>query len=326
MQAAAFGRTEGQLMDMVLARHRLLQAIRGFFLERGYLEVETPQLVRQAPPDPYIDPLEVHVGVEGPFFLHTSPEVGMKRLVARGYPAIFQICKVFRVEELEEHHNVEFTMLEWYRRGTYLDAMTETAELIARAVDALEPADADYFRQPWPVHDLGPLFRERTGFDPVDLDGPALYGRMKEFGIQGISPEEPWEDLFFRLLVHELEGRLQDGSPYFIKDWPVAISTMAKRKDSGRVERFELYMKQLEIANGYTELLDPTEQRSRFASDNARRQRLGKSTMPVDESFLADLSCIKGSYTGVSVGVDRLLMVLLGKIRIGEVLPLRFTV
>ena len=118
--------------DMVRERHAALRAAREFFYGRGYIEVETPALMRTAPPDPYIEPLEVYVGRSGPYYLHTSPEMGMKKLVALGHEKIFQICKVFRVEEFEEHHAIEFTMLEWYMGGTYLEAMEETTELVRK--------------------------------------------------------------------------------------------------------------------------------------------------------------------------------------------------
>jgi lysyl-tRNA synthetase class 2 len=123
-----------------------------------------------------------------------------------------------------------------------------------------------------------------------------------------------------------VEPRIEQEAPYFIEDWPVNLSSMAKRKDAQTVERFELYMRGLEIANGYTELFDAEEQHARFLQENERRYRLGKEPLPVDMEFLAGLSRVHGSFTGVSVGVDRLLMVLLGKQTIAEVLHGRFRV
>jgi len=310
--------------DILKARHGLLKAIRDFFYRNDYLEVETPFLSQCAAPDAYIEPLRVFVGAAGPFFLHTSPEMGMKKLLASGHEKIFQVCKVFRVEEFEEHHNTEFTMLEWYMPGTYEDAMLETKRLVDSVVSDLDVADRDFFDRPWKRFDLGELCLEKAGIHPLSLDEGQLFAAMRDRGIAGIRQDEGWQDLFFKLLIQEVEPRLHESGPYFIEDWPRHITSMAKRKDDYRVERFELYMKGLEIANGYTELLDPEEQRRRFLEENEMRRRSGKEPLPVDTTFLEALGRLKGPCAGVSLGVDRLLMVLLECETIGDVLPARF--
>ncbi len=312
--------------DTVLARHTALRAARGFFYDRGYIEVETPALMRTAPPDPYIEPLDVYVGRSGPYYLHTSPEMGMKKLVALGHERIFQICKAFRVEEFEEHHAMEFTMLEWYMGGTYVEAMEETAELV-RSVGLALGAGAGMVAGRMDVRELRALFLETAGLDPFSLDRDALASQMKERGVQGPALRDTWEDLFFLLFVNKVEPRIRapGKAPCFIKDWPASLTAMAKRKDDDTVERFELYMSGLEIANGYTELLDAEEQRARLSGDNARRAQRGMRVFPPDEQFLDALRRIRGPIAGVSVGIDRLLMALLGRERIGEVLPDRLT-
>jgi lysyl-tRNA synthetase class 2 len=146
---------------------------------------------------------------------------------------------------------------------------------------------------------------------------------MQGAGFLGIDHKDTWNNLFFKLFIQEVEPRISKEAPYFIKDWPLSVSTMAKRKDANRVERFELYMNGLEIANGYTELLDATEQRQRFDRDNNERRASEKQTFPIDEEFLDAVETLQGSYAGVSVGVDRLLMVLLGKKHISDVLVQR---
>lgn len=300
------------IKDILLARHELLKKIRTFFYERGYVEVETPNLMETAPPDPYIDPLEVFSGHKGPFYLHTSPEMYMKKLLRHGADRIFQICKVYRVEEFGDVHNTEFTMLEWYRKGTYEDAMEETARLAELATEK---------KGPYVIYELESLFEQHTGINPFHLERDKFFNALKEKGFAGIDEKDTWNDLFFKLLIQEVEPKLNQANPYFIKDWPSAISTMARKKDTNKVERFELYINNLEIANGYTELLDPSEQKERFLKDNAERNRLGKKTFEIDEHFIESLSYLKGSYTGVSLGLDRLLMVILGKSTIMEVLP-----
>ena len=147
--------------ELMKARHDFIKLIRDFYYASGYLEVETPNLMKTAAPDPNIEPLKVYINDKGPFFLHTSPEMGMKKLL-HGHERIFQVCKVYRVEEHEEIHNTEFTMLEWYREGTYLDAMNEVEDLISYVVDHFPTADRSRFTRPWQIYDLAELFIKET--------------------------------------------------------------------------------------------------------------------------------------------------------------------
>jgi lysyl-tRNA synthetase class 2 len=309
--------------ELMKARHDLIRLIRNFFYLYGYLEVETPNLMRAAAPDPNIEPLKVYIDDKGPFFLHTSPEMGMKKLL-HGHERIFQVCKVYRVEEHEEIHNTEFTMLEWYREGTYLDAMIEVEDLVSYVVDHFPTADRSRFTRPWQIYDLAELFIKETDINPFEFDREALFLGMQGKGFMGIDHKDTWNDLFFKLFIQEVEPRIPKEAPYFIKDWPLSVSTMAKRKDANRVERFELYINGLEIANGYTELLDASEQKQRFKRDNNERRASGKQTFAIDEEFLKAIGGLQGPYAGVSIGVDRLLMVFLGKKHISDVLVQRF--
>jgi len=311
--------------ELMKARHELIRLIRDFYYASGYLEVETPNLMKTAAPDPNIEPLKVYINDKGPFFLHASPEMGMKKLL-HGHERIFQVCKVYRIEENEEIHNTEFTMLEWYRKGTYLDAIDEVVDLISYVVDHFPTADGSCFTRPWKVYDLAELFIKETDINPFKLDREALFLGMQRKGFMGIDHKDTWNDLFFKLFIQEVEPRIPKEAPYFIKDWPRSVSTMAKRKDAHRVERFELYINGLEIANGYTELLDASEQRQRFVKDNSERKASGKQTFVIDEELLDVLGKLQGPYAGVSIGVDRLLMVLLGKERIADVLIDRLTI
>lgn len=307
-------------LEILHLRHLLFKAIRRFFYIHGYLEVETPNLMRTAPPDPNIDPLEVFVGPKGPFYLHTSPEMGMKKLLPCGHDRIFQLCKVYRVEEVEEIHSIEFTMLEWYRRGTYEDTMKELEELIGFVVRSLPVRKKKRFKAPWIIHDLTDLFITATGINPFELGRDELSDAMIRKGFLGLDDRDTWNDLFFKLFIQEIEPGIPKEPPYFIKDWPVSVSTMAKRKDRTKVERFELYINGLEIANGYTELVDEVEQKERFLKDCAERKASEKPAFLVDTQFLEAIAQLDGSYTGVSVGIDRLLMTLLEKRLIADVL------
>lgn len=312
--------------DAIRARHEALKVIRAFFYRRGFLEVETPYLMRCPAPDAHIEPLRVFVAGKGPFFLHTSPEIGMKKLLVEGHERIFQICKVFRVEEVEEVHSTEFTMLEWYMPGTYKDAMAYTERLVKALVESLATADQTYFKGSWKRHNLGELCFEKTGINPLILDRQSLFEAMRDKQIFDVQSHEGWDDLFFKLFIQEVEPRINAEAPFFIQDWPVNLSSMAKRKDAHTVERFELYTRGLETANGYTELFDAEEQHARFLQENEKRCTLGKEPLPVDMEFLTGLSRVRGSFAGVSVGVDRLLMALLGKKAISDVLYGRFRI
>jgi lysyl-tRNA synthetase class 2 len=198
--------------------------------------------------------------------------------------------------------------------------MNEVEEFISYVVDHFPTSDRSCFTRPWQVYDLAELFIKETGINPFEFDREAMFLGMQGKNFMGIDHKDTWNDLFFKLFIQEVEPRIPKEAPYFIKDWPLSVSTMAKRKDEHRVERFELYINGLEIANGYTELLDASEQRQRFVKDNSERTASGKQTFVIDEEFLDVLGKLQGPYAGVSIGVDRLLMVLLGKEYIADVL------
>lgn len=303
-----------------------MRSIRSFFYEKGFTEVETANLMRTSAPDPNIEPLEVFSGKSGPFYLHTSPEMGMKKLLASGLQRIFQICKVYRLEEYQQVHSTEFTMLEWYREGNYEDAMDETNELVSRIARNLLPDGGVSYQTRFERYNLKSLFVQKTGINPFGLAKDELLTEIHNKGFRGMDATDTLESLFFKLFIQEVEPALPKQSPYFVTGWPAFISTMAKTMDDNphQVERFELYIGELEIANGYTELTDAREQRARFHADNTARESCGNRTFPVDEEFLSALDTINDSYSGVSIGVDRLLMALLGKKTIDDVIPYRF--
>lgn len=311
-----------RIHEILKMRHELLRASREFFYTRDYIEVETANLMATAPPDPHIDPVEVMVSGKGPFFLHTSPEMGLKKLLRSGHKRLFQICKVWRVEDHQEVHNTEFTMLEWYREGSCQDIMAETASLIEWIVQHLPVTEKERFVTPFAVYELDRLFVDIMGFDPFPLGRDSLFAALKNKGFGGIDDKDDWNSLFFKVFIQEIEQRLHNGKPYVIYGWPSSISTMAKRRydRSNMVERFELYIDGLEIANGYAELTDPGEQRKRFDEDNRERTRFGKRQFPPDQAFLDSLRMIDHDSAGVSVGIDRLLMALFGKKTIDEVI------
>ncbi|MBN1103574.1 MAG: EF-P lysine aminoacylase GenX [Deltaproteobacteria bacterium] len=272
-------------------RAMTIQALRRFFVERGYLEVETPHLIPAPAPEAHIDAVPV-----GDAFLHTSPELCMKRLLAAGYPRLFQICQSFRQGERGARHLPEFTLLEWYGAGMdYLDLMGECEELVLFVSRELGLGEGISYQgthialqAPWE------RLTVRAAFD--------RYTSMS-------AEEAVREDRFDEVMVTEIEPHLGTGRPTFLCDYPAELGALArvKRNDPGLAERFELYMACLEIANAFSELTDPLEQRERFERAREERRRSEKPVYPLPEKFLAALSRMP-ECAGIALGVDRLIM------------------
>lgn len=281
-------------------RSDLLQAIRSFFLERDYIEVDTPLRLPILIPESNLVPF-----ASEDWFLHTSPELCMKRLLARGCNRIFQICHCFRKEEQGRLHQTEFTMLEWYHKGwNYFDLMQQCEELIrdlarrCAMIFGLSQADMLQWRDctialapPWERLTVHEAFRRFAG---------------KEVG------EVLRAGNFDEILVTQIEPNLGRERPVFLYDYPVELGSLARRslQDPTVAERFELYIAGVEIANGFSELVDPEEQRERFVKELDTLQSVGKhGALP--EKFLAELHLI-GKAAGIALGIDRLCMMLMG--------------
>lgn len=271
-------------------RARVLRGIRAFFAERGFLEVETPHRIPANAPEPHIDAVP-----SGEWYLHTSPELAMKRLLAAGYPRIFQICRCWREGERGKRHLPEFTMLEWYRaQADYRALMRDCEDLLTALGFAPDAA------RPWPRIAVDEAFRRWAGTTPEAALDAGTFDELVAFGI------EP-----------ALAGL---GTPAFLVDYPAACAALARRKP-GRAElaeRFELYVGGLELANGFSELTDPEEQRARFEADREARRRTGRDPYPLPEPFLDDLARMPPA-AGIALGVDRLVMLLAGAETIDEV-------
>lgn len=283
-------------------RARILHEIRKFFIDQAYLEVETPCRIPAPAPEAYINAI-----ASGSWFLHTSPELCMKRLLAAGYGKIFQICRCWREGERGNQHIPEFTLLEWYRSGTdYRGLMQECQALIQAVAKRI---------------DLGPKITYRD--QEIDLSNPWEKISVKEaFSryAQSSAKEAIERNLFDDILIQEIEPRLGIGKPTFIYDYPAERAALARLKpdDITVAERFELYIGGLEVANGFSELVDEEEQRRRFQLENANRRRMGKPIYPMPEKFLTEMDSMPPS-AGIALGVDRLVMVLLNAAAIDEV-------
>jgi len=310
----------------LVERARAIAALRGFFAARGFVEVETPLLVR-APA------LEVHLtAVEaGDGWLITSPEYQMKRLLAGGLERIVQVCKCFRAGEHGHHHATEFTMVEWYRAWAGIeDILADTEALVAEVVTAVRGApiarvggrELDV-TAPWPRLNVAEAMQRFAGVT-VRGDEPAdeLARRVDAAGIDR-GGATAWDDVFFAAFVTKVEPALAAmDRPVFLLDWPVRLAALARRKPGQPevVERFEAYVGGLELANAFGELTDAAEQRARFADDLAHRAARGRPQYPVDERLLAALAEGLPPCAGIALGVDRLVMLATGAAHIRDVL------
>jgi lysyl-tRNA synthetase class 2 len=290
------------------ARADVLRSIRGFFAERGVLEVETPVLSRAANSDPNISSISTDDPEQQ--YLRTSPEYPMKRLLASGSGDIFEMGRVFRQGESGSRHNPEFTMVEWYRVGMpHLELADEVVELVRYCGESCGDID---FRS-WPVRSITyqALFRELAGVDPFNTDEAELSSLAAERGIVSARlNQDEWLDLLMAQLV---QPALPGETFTIVHDFPPEQAALARIRpgDPAVAERFEVLAGQQELANGYQELTDASEQRRRFEREQRHRAARGEMTGPLDEHLLAALEHGLPECSGVALGVDRLLMLLL---------------
>lgn len=300
------------------SRAQQLNWVRGFFARREVLEVETPVLGRCTVTDLNIDsvPASATASADGrrDFWLQTSPEYPMKRLLAAGAGDIYQVARVFRNGERGSRHNPEFSLLEWYRRGfDDIDLMAEVADLVCGWLECPRPVTLEY----------RDAFLRFTGIDPFTSDTDALRQLCRRW----MSPDQVAEllrdECLDLLMSFCVEPELANLGPVFITGYPesqAALARISEVDDVRKAHRFELYVEGLELCNGYWELTDAAEQRARFESDNLSRRRAGRPEMPVDQALLAAMDAGVPDCAGVALGLDRLLMLKLGVKDIAQVL------
>jgi len=272
-------------------RAHLIQAIKNFFVEQGYLEVETPHRIPAPAPESHIDAV-----ASGEWFLHTSPELCMKRMLTAGYEKIFQICRCWREGERGSQHVPEFTLLEWYRSFSDYKALMEECEALIQTLAKTLGLEQKIIFRGQEIHLTGPWER---------ISVKEAFRHYSK-----ISVAEALErNLFDEIMVEKIEPRLGMSKPTFIYDYPAERAALArlKQEDQTIAERFELYIGGLELANAFSELIDPEEQKKRFDHENSIRRLLGKPTYPIPEKFLAEMGDMTSS-AGIALGVDRLVM------------------
>jgi lysyl-tRNA synthetase class 2 len=311
------------------ARGQLYAALRAFFGRQQYLEVETPCLVPVPGMEPHIDPFETRftpqtgVGQVRPLWLHTSPEYAMKRLLAdEGCPPLFQLCKTFRNGEVSPTHNPEFTMLEFYRpQADYTHIMNDLEAALGEVEAAVAPGRGLFSAQPFERLTVRDAVLRHTSIDLFEHpDGQSLAQAAKQQGVY-VGQSTTFDDVFFHLFLERVERKLGFGRPCFLIEYPASMASLAQVKagDARVAERVELYADGVELANGFSELVDATEQRARLVEEQALRRSLGRPAFPLDEPFLAAVGRMPPS-GGIAVGLDRVLMLLLRAQTLSEVL------
>lgn len=300
--------------DSLEARARLITRARRFFAERGVLEVETPILSSAAVSDPQLESLSTRIkGLRQNFYLQTSPEYAMKRLLASGSGDIYQICKVFRDGERGAWHNPEFTMLEWYRVGfDERMLMREIEELLQTLLPGTYAAERLTY---------GEAMEEYAGIDAFAASAEDLKAAVQrhEINYHGQLERDALLDLLMGFVVGPKLGLER---PTFVCDYPASQAALARLKPGPPevAARFELYLAGVELANGFHELGDAREQRARFDQDVRTRARRAQARAPIDENLLAALHAGLPDCAGVALGIDRLIAVALKLPRLAQVL------
>lgn len=323
--------------EILRLRSLVLAGIRAFFQERGFLEIDAPALVPLPGMEPHLDPMRVQPGLGGRgetvFYLHTSPEYCMKKMLSAGLERIYYLGHVFRAGELSQTHNPEFTLLEWYRAGEdYRSGMADCEELVGYLAGLLgrgkeilgTSSGALSLGLPWPRIEVGEVMREHAGMDLEKVSSlEQLVDLARSKGYKEVDASWPWEDVFYKIFLQEVEPRLPKHKPFFLVDYPLEMASLARRKPGAPrwAERFELYAGALELANGFSELTDSLEQEKRLLAERKQRKEMGKKAFPLDHSFLEALRQGMPEATGVALGVDRLIMLLSSTESIREVMP-----
>lgn len=331
-------------MKHLLERARILHAIRSFFDDEGFLEVETPLLVRSPGMEPTLEafktcflPLGNAPAID--LYLPTSPEFHMKRLLAEGYSNIYQITRAFRNEEQGPLHNPEFTILEWYRAGVeYERIMSDCEKLFGVAADAITRSGAPArslsrndrtisIDAPWERLSVRDAWQRYAGIDILTVtDAKQLRLAGIDKGIPNLRIDDPWDVLYFKIFLSLIEPHLGWERPVILYEYPASMSALARIKpdDSSVALRFEIYIAGIEMGNAFDELTDPDEQLERFRESAREKRAMGREPFPVDEAFIGALRRGMPSASGIAVGIDRLVMLLTGAETIREVMGFGF--
>jgi len=308
-------------------RARLQAAMRQWFAEQGFIEVETP-ILQVAPGAEvhlagFVTDWELPDGDEKVRWLHSSPEFAMKKLLAGGVTQLFQFARVFRNAEGSALHHPEFTMLEWYRAGAGYGTIMEDCAALLRLTGVKELRWQDKVCDPAAPPErltVAQAFERHAGVDVLATAGNAQ-ALSHASGI-AMHAGDSWDDVFFRVMFDRIEPHLGMGRPTILCEYPISMAALARAKPGDRrvAERFELYACGVELANAFGELTDPAVQRARLSADMDEKERLYGLRWPVDEDFLAALEHGLPDCAGIALGFDRLVMLATGARHIEDVL------
>jgi len=299
-------------LETLHQRAHLLAQIRGFFTQRQYLEVDTPVMAHYGVSDPYLSNIKAHFR-NNPYCLQTSPEYHMKRLLAAGSGPIFQLARVFRDDELGRWHNPEFTLLEWYQLGIDHHDLMDEMDLFLQTITHSKPMLRKTYQD---------AFIEACALDPLNTSLDELKKVLVHHDLANVlAPQETDVDQYlFLLMSHIVEPFLaQENAPVAVYHFPPSQAALAQ-VNNGVAERFEVYYRGIELANGFHELTDAAAQAHRFTQDQVQREKLGFNTVDSDPWLLQALEHGLPSCSGVALGIDRLLALALNKSSISKVI------
>ena len=326
--------------DKLIKRQAVMAAVRNFFAERGFAEVETPCLQISPGLEPHLKAFATQWddpwgNPPQPLYLHTSPEFTMKKLLVAGVERLYQVARVFRNGERSPTHHPEFTMVEWYRAGGTIHELMDDTEALVRACARAAGAThlvhqgriADPFRE-WRRLSVAEAFFDycdmdvlATAPDPWNPDRPLIAAEARRLGIS-VSDSDRWDDIFFKIMMDRIEPHLGFGVPTILHSYPVSMAALARPSpaDPRVAERFEAYGCGVELCNAFGELTDPAEQRRRFETDMDLKHALYGERYPIDEDFLTALAAGMPDSAGIALGLDRLIMLVAGADSVDEVL------
>ncbi len=325
--------------DFLKKRGEITRALRRWFLDQNFDEVETPALQVMPGAESHLFAFATTLTTPGgesvPRYLHTSPEFAMKKLLVAGAPKLFQLARTFRNADQSPTHHPEFTMLEWYRANAgYETLIADSVGLIRACANGCgataliwNETASDPFAD-WRIISVADAFAEWAGIDLMATipdgrtgDAVALAAAARTTGVDPHDGDD-WETIFFRIFLDRIEPHLGHPTPTVLTDYPLAMAALARPKadDPRLAERFEIYVSGLELANAFGELTDAAEQRRRLIADMERKQSLYGERWPIDEDFLDALDFGMPPSAGIALGFDRLVMLLTGAADIEQVL------
>lgn len=312
-------------IEQLKQRADIVQTIRQFFAQRNVMEVDTPAMSHATVTDIHLHTFQTEFVGPGyadgrKLYFMTSPEFHMKRLLAAGSGCIYQICKSFRNEENGRYHNPEFTMLEWYRVGFDHHQLMDEMDAMLQLVLQCGQAERMTYQQ---------AFLKVLGVCPLDASMDELKTAAASLGLSDIADPEDDRDTLLQLLFSVgVEEKIGQSVPVFVYDFPASQAALAKinAQDPRVADRFEVYFKGIELANGFHELDNPKEQLKRFEEDNAKRMEMGIATQPIDHHLIAALESGLPQCAGVALGVDRLIMLSLECDHIDQVTAFPFPI